>query len=89
MPKDSYNKFDIGYLRALIKSQTYRLIAENQNSLLNSKNIAYFLGYNTSTYNIYQNGLDDFSFNAYRDRFHFCIEQGEIQKVIFKEDMYL
>lgn len=58
MPKDSYNKFDIGYLRALIKSQTYRLIAENQNSLLNSKNIAYFLGYNTSTYKIYQNGLD-------------------------------
>ena len=89
MPKDSYNKFDIGYLRALIKSQTYRLIAENQNSLLNSKNIAYFLGCNTSTYKIYQNGLDDFSFNAYRDRFHFCIEQGEIQKVIFKEDMYL
>ncbi|EEO24884.1 MULTISPECIES: S28 family serine protease [Helicobacter] len=89
IPLDSLNKLDLGYLRPLVKSQAYRLIAENQNSLLNSKNIAYFLGYNTSTYKIYQNGLDDFSFNAYRDRFHFCIEQGEIQKVIFKEDMYL
>ena len=88
MPKDSYNKFDMGYLRALIKSQSYRLIAENQNSLLNSKNIAYFLGYNTSTYDIYQNGLDDFSFNAYRDRFHFCIERGETYRIIFKEELY-
>lgn len=87
MPKDSYNKFDIDYLRALIKSQAYRLATENQNSLLNSKNISYFLGYNTSTYNIYQNGLDDFSLNAYMDRFHLCIEQGEIHRIIFKEDI--
>ena len=78
----------MGYLRALIKSQSYRLIAENQNSLLNSKNIAYFLGYNTSTYNIYQNGLDDFSLNAYADRFNLCIEQGETHRIIFKEELY-
>lgn len=89
IPLDSLNKLDLGYLRPLVKSQAYRLITYDTISLLNLKNISYFLGYNTSTYKIYQNGLDDFSFNAYRDRFHFCIEQGEIQKVIFKEDMYL
>ncbi|TLD79723.1 hypothetical protein LS81_010370 [Helicobacter trogontum] len=88
IPLDSLNKLDLGYLRSLVKSQAYRLIAHDTISLLNFKNISYFLGYNTSTYNIYQNGLDDFSLNAYADRFNLCIEQGETHRIIFKEELY-
>ena len=88
IPLDSLNKLDIGYLRPLVKSQAYRLIAHNNTSLLSLKNISYFLGYNTSTYKIYQNGLDDFSLNAYIDRFRLCIEQGETHRVVFKEELH-
>lgn len=77
----------MGYLRSLVKSQAYRLIAHDNTSILNLKNISYFLGYNTSTYKIYQNGLDDFSRDAYIDRFRFCIEQGEIHRIKFKEEL--
>ncbi|GAD18579.1 S28 family serine protease [Helicobacter fennelliae] len=87
IPLDSLNKLDLGYLRSLVKSQAYRLIAHDTISLLNFKNISYFLGYNASTYKIYQNGLDDFSLNAYIDRFHLCIEQGETHRVVFKEEL--
>lgn len=87
IPLDSLNKLDIGYLRPLVKSQSYRLVAHDNTSLLNHKNISYFLGYNASTYKIYQNGLDDFSLNAYIDRFCLCIEKGEIHRVIFKEEL--
>ena len=87
IPLDSLNKLDMGYLRPLVKSQAYRLIAHNNTSLLSLKNISYFLGYNTSTYKIYQNGLDDFSLNAYIERFHLCIEQGETHRVVFKEEL--
>ena len=89
IPLDSLNKLDLGYLRSLVKSQAYRLIAHDTISLLNFKNISYFLGYNASTYKIYQNGLDDFSLNAYIERFHLCIEQGETYRIIFKEELYL
>ena len=88
IPLDSLNKLDMGYLRPLVKSQAYRLIAHNNTSLLSLKNISYFLGYNTSTYKIYQNGLDDFSLNAYIDRFRLCIEQGETHRVVFKEELH-
>ena len=88
IPLDSLNKLDLGYLRSLVKSQAYRLIAHNNTSLLSLKNISYFLGYNTSTYKIYQNGLDDFSLNACIDRFRLCIEQGETHRVVFKEELH-
>lgn len=88
IPLDSLNKLDLGYLRPLVKSQAYRLITYDTISLLNLKNISYFLGYNTSTYKIYQNGLDDFSLNTYIERFHLCIERGETYRIIFKEELY-